>query len=302
MKAIVLLGYRNSGKDSVFKALDERISGLRNIKFGAFNKTLVAELLEVPVSWMEDKTWRNEPYFYGVTPLELIDALFVYSDTSEKFQQKIDETSLVEVGTGEVLVFTDIRRERELSAVYNKYGVNETCVCWIESGSSKSVEIGDRHLDKLQGESDLVVLSSYSFAEIADIIINFCNLSSQAKKPKLHIFDATNKVSPELRQLPVYEPLQPLIDRVQQSLKDLGLGIEVLPAMFNLVYSETPIGKLELAGITKDSVLNYVPKQHWSFIPQLRKKANLLYYIKKGVNPTYDELDIFEIEEIHYYA
>jgi hypothetical protein len=128
-KALVLLGLRNSGKDTMFHALKELMPSAVNIKFSSFHKHLLGELMGIPQSFLENKELRESyklalvkgevtyDYLSDVSLLDLLNALFIGSAEVESLRKAHIEYAMLQFTESDFPVFTDIRRHSELAVV-----------------------------------------------------------------------------------------------------------------------------------------------------------------------------------------
>jgi energy-coupling factor transporter ATP-binding protein EcfA2 len=128
-KALVLLGLRNSGKDTMFRALKELMPSAVNIKFSSFHKHLLGELMGIPQYVLENKTLRESlklafeggdvtfEYQSDVSMLDLLNALFIGSAEVASLRKAHIEYAMLQFTESDFPVFTDIRRHSELAAV-----------------------------------------------------------------------------------------------------------------------------------------------------------------------------------------
>lgn len=298
IKAVVLLGYRNAGKDSVCKGLQERYTNIWNAKFGAYNKELVASFLKIPVSLFEDKDYRNRPWFDDFTPLDLLNAVFLFSNTNERLQQKIDDHCLDSIPKGYLPVFTDVRRQRELEQVFNKYGEAHTVVFNLDPACAEESE-GDEELDELVESCTIERYLLGSLSANTDAVAKvLCLNNKYKKKPTLHLVKAPNTIF--IKTLDVYEPLTPLVDKCEEFAEALDLeNSQYLKVrLFNLIYSEIDLSNFEIADVLNDSYMVYDPSHHERFLDKLRKKANIKLHCSQADAFKSWVQDTFTKEEI----
>lgn len=120
--AIVLLGYSGVGKDTLFKEFDKKYSNVHNAKFSLHPKSVVADLVGVDLAFMEDRNARKTLMTaYGLSPLDLLNALFCYADNMPEFVQRTIDLCINSIPENKVPVFTDIRRSLELYTVCETY-------------------------------------------------------------------------------------------------------------------------------------------------------------------------------------
>jgi hypothetical protein len=141
-RALVLLGYSGSGKDTLTNLAQNRLYGVGNCKFGDFNKRIVAEALSVPRSYMEDKQWRTEHdvlHSFGVencsyhlSPFDILSILFEggtsQTPAAHHYRKCYQAYTLHKARAYKLPVFTDIRHHSELMAVKGEF---DTCVVFI---------------------------------------------------------------------------------------------------------------------------------------------------------------------------
>lgn len=276
MRAIVLLGYRNSGKDSVCKELEKRLTLVKNAKFGEFNKQLTADLLEVPRIWLEDKEWREEEYIHGVTPLEVLNAFFVYSQQSPKFQQKIDSWCLSDCDRYEWVVFTDVRRVRELNKVIQRFGAKNTRIFFLERYGLTPSE-GDEEVDQLVEDYSIEAVCINSIEENADKILKCLRVELKKQKPNLHL--VTKERIRYFEHLPTYEPLQDLADSISAFIEFNKVDPSCFPELFTTAYNNLDLQSTVVSEVKEDSYMVYVSSQHAFLLPKLREKANLRVHV-----------------------
>jgi len=121
--SLVLLGYSGAGKDTLASLLEREFPGCSIVKFAALIKKLVAKLWGVDPSLLEDKQWRLATHFIldghpiKLTPMDLLSALYHGAPHSNLALANI-EVALASIPAGSFPVFTDIRRQLELDAVF----------------------------------------------------------------------------------------------------------------------------------------------------------------------------------------
>jgi hypothetical protein len=130
MKAIVLLGYRKAGKDSIFKELAKKYR-VYNAKFASMGKTTVANICGVPLLCLEDRNWREEEFINNTSPRQLLDALFYLGEHDEAYSEAVHNYCLDNIPSDYIPVFTDVRRKLELEAIYKKYNPCEVGVHFV---------------------------------------------------------------------------------------------------------------------------------------------------------------------------
>lgn len=130
--ALVLTGYSGVGKDTLANLLAARYCGITIHKFSGFTKSLVASALSVPKSYLEDKHWRTTHSFgkdwdleSHFSPLDLLALLFQATELNTPEAQRLKALN-VEYCTKLALhchkpIFTDVRRELEMSAVQDHF-------------------------------------------------------------------------------------------------------------------------------------------------------------------------------------
>jgi hypothetical protein len=131
--ALVLLGVRNSGKDTLAKLFVEKAApgSVRICKFCELTKSLVAAAFAVPVSDLENKELRTlplNPALMGdLSLLDLLDALFFATELPKPSCKRLAEANrifcreLAKRAEAELLIFTDIRREEEAKVVLQTF-------------------------------------------------------------------------------------------------------------------------------------------------------------------------------------
>lgn len=134
-QALVLLGYSGAGKDTLVKLLQARFGKeVGNCKFGEFNKRLVANMCNVPLSYMEDKHWRTTHNVmrteFGtpqatLTPFDLLTLLF-QAGSSDSLAALTHRTAyqkftIARAAQFRCPVFTDIRHPTELELVQQTF-------------------------------------------------------------------------------------------------------------------------------------------------------------------------------------
>lgn len=279
MFAIVLLGYRNSGKDSLAKNLQEKFTGVVNAKFGGYNKYLASEILKVPVSWFEDKKWRETEYLEntGFTPLHLLNALFAYSKENKKMQTDIDKWTLESLDSSldKVVVFTDIRRKRELDSVIDFFADN---VFYIHlSRAGLKAQEGDEEIDALVDSVDL----DFSFVgtlgennnKLEQIVLGAgcARIPEVKRKPTLSLY-----LNPCIDHgYNVYEPLSHILKAVVKFAEDTKLPQTAAFPLFRTVVEELEPKNRTVADITQDSSMVFIPHQHLPYLKLMREKAKI---------------------------
>lgn len=114
--AIVILGYSDVGKDSAFAALDKRNPNkFTNVKFGAYAKLLTAKAFDISPQVLEDKNKRNETNEYGLSPMDMLTALFKGCDSS--LTKAHIAYAFNSIQPQLIPVFTDVRRSVEADAI-----------------------------------------------------------------------------------------------------------------------------------------------------------------------------------------
>lgn len=191
-RALVLLGYSGTGKDTLVRMAQAAYDGIGNCKFGEFNKRIVAELLGVPLSYMEDKQWRErydilKQHFgvdtsYHMSPFDLLSTLFVggtsYTPAGEHHRSCYQSYTIAKAHEHKLPIFTDIRHYSELMKVKGNF---HTCVVYIDAHWIKpAANDGNvRELAKLPKVKHLVRmphdLPSATFDRLLEITNNYWN-------------------------------------------------------------------------------------------------------------------------------
>lgn len=133
-KCLVLLGFHGVGKDTMFRMMEARShGGLVNAKFGAFNKRLVAEILNVSPNYLEEEPWRsqfNVMQTYGIdgcslSPLDLVNVLFYGLQNNTKAAANLRQAyvayTLSLAKNAKVAVFTDVRNQHEMEVIKDNF-------------------------------------------------------------------------------------------------------------------------------------------------------------------------------------
>lgn len=277
-KAIVLLGYRNAGKDSVCKELQRQYPGVfHNAKFGAANKQLAANLLMVDSLKFEDKKWRGSTFVGGshfeFTPLDLLNSLFLLSDNHEGMQKQIDAYCLDIILENTIPVFTDVRRERELNKVFERFGLDDTDVYYLEPITAEESP-GDEEIDDLVETS---AIKKYLYSTVignADEILQLTKTSLLVKKPTLRLHFTLSHTF-ERQLIPTYEPLSTVADECKALVNKLKLEPSVLGRVFNAIYQELDLATIEIADLPAQECQMIFTEQHIPLLTKLREKANL---------------------------
>lgn len=154
--ALVLIGYSGVGKDTLASLLSARYSGITIHKFSGFTKSLVASALYVPKSYLEDKRWRTTHNFgknwdldCHFSPLDLLALLFQATELDSPEAERLKAIN-VEYCIKLALqcckpIFTDVRREHEMSALQNHFST--TVVHLTREGNKQGVS--DSFVDAL---------------------------------------------------------------------------------------------------------------------------------------------------------
>lgn len=130
---LVLLGHHGVGKDTLCGMMQAARPGVVNAKFGALNKRFVAEMLNVGPSALEDREWRsghNLMQTFGVpnqslSPLDLLNVLYQglqsSSPSADRLRAAHTAYTLQKAKEGKLAVFTDVRNEHEMLAIYTEF-------------------------------------------------------------------------------------------------------------------------------------------------------------------------------------
>ena len=143
-KALVLIGYSGSGKDTLTRMAQARFVGVGNCKFGEFNKLVAALALGVAPSCFEDKHWRVTENIlhtqfgmdndYHLSPLDLLSVLFVGGTSNtpvgEHWRHCYQSYTIAKAKTFDTPVFTDIRHPSELAKVRGEF---DACVVKLQT-------------------------------------------------------------------------------------------------------------------------------------------------------------------------
>jgi hypothetical protein len=131
--ALILLGCRGSGKDTLAAEFEKQSEpgSVRNCKFSELTKSLVAAAFAVPRADLEDKLLRTTPInpelLGNLTTLDLLDSLYHALFLERPSCRRLKEANLkytIELAhksTANLLVFTDIRRIEEATAVLSNF-------------------------------------------------------------------------------------------------------------------------------------------------------------------------------------
>lgn len=302
LKSIVLLGYRNAGKDSVCRYLQEHFEQqFYNAKFGAYNKSIAAQLMRVPVSFMEDKEWRNQPLIDDITALDILNSLFYLSEHSTALQNKIHNTCLSNIPDNLIPVFTDVRRQTELNKVLEKFGKDHTAVFLLYNENAVFSK-GDEELDEVIDTCTILKTLTSDVSLSAEQIIEILDLDRLCKaraKPVLHLY--TDQYYYRVSSLPGYEPLSLMYEKCLNFAKALGLDNVYVSRLFQYVVSEVDKSNLQLADVTEDSKMFYTYANHAHLISMLREKAVLRIHCSKLSSIKSIVQDYFTKQEIVTY-
>jgi len=132
--ALVLLGCRGSGKDTLAKEFERQAHDpalVYNCKFSSLTKSLVAAAFGVPLSDLEDKRLRTTPvnpdYMGDLTTLDLLDSLFLALSVDHPSTNRLRRANVIyclgraRASQASLVVFTDVRRlseAREAAAAF----------------------------------------------------------------------------------------------------------------------------------------------------------------------------------------
>lgn len=288
LKALVLLGYRNTGKDSICKALQESYSNIHNAKFGAYNKELAAHLTMCGVQKFEDKQWREQPMFsdHSFKPTDLLNALFAFTKVNKNHRKTVYTDTFGKIPFSSLPVFTDIRREEELNEVIGYYGSNCVVVFWLNRIGQEPSE-GDEDLPELISDLTHNVTIVREFQTLqGSLAVNIAKVKAYVEKhsvielkktkPVLHLFTNSLKFWYNVQ---VYEPLAYVLGQCQALVKTLNAFDQAYLKVFNTVVQEIPLDKLELADAKVDSQMVYIKEQHEPLLPKLREKFTLVLHL-----------------------
>lgn len=286
--ALVLLGYSNTGKDTIAALLTNRFTGVTNAKFSALTKQMLADVCNVPVDMMEDRQWRENTRLYvngkqiNVTPFDLLTALY-HGAPGTNLASANAEWTLKSIGDS-FPIFTDIRRVLEFNCVTSHYrplvifltrddnepGVNDheignvfnqaiqvgvpTCVIHIQTGEQPE-QTYERVLKELKSQS-----------------------SNITTKPTLHIYLAQKfpvAVNHIVRgRIPTYEPLNKFAVELANLTVAHGICRYGFNKMFDAAVSEMNWAEVDLPRLEVDGAMAW-HTSHENILEQLRSMANL---------------------------
>lgn len=139
-KALVLLGYSGTGKDTLANLAIARYGdSVGNCKFGEFNKRIAAAAINVPPSYFEDKHWRvthdvlktefDVDSHLHLSPFDLLSILYVggtsNTEAGRHWRACYQNYTIAKAKQYKLPVFTDIRHPSEFSRVRAEF---DTCV------------------------------------------------------------------------------------------------------------------------------------------------------------------------------
>lgn len=132
--ALVLLGCRGSGKDTLARELQQQALDpalVYNCKFSALTKALVASAFGVPLADLEDKRLRTTPvnpdYMGDLTTLDLLDSLFLALSVDHPSTNRLKRANVIyclgraRASQASLVVFTDVRRLSEAAEVVQAF-------------------------------------------------------------------------------------------------------------------------------------------------------------------------------------
>lgn len=287
--ALVLLGYSNTGKDTIAALLSSRFTGVTNAKFSALTKQILADVCGVPVSMMEDRQWRENTRLYvnGVqttlTPFDLLTALY-HGAPGTNLASANAEWTLKSIGDS-FPVFTDVRRVAEFNCVTAHYNplvifltrddaepaVNDKEIAEVFYAATDNKSIKTNVIHIATGEQP-----EQTFERVLKELK--ANNRTVNYKPTLHIYLAQKfpvAVNHLVRgRVPSYEPLNKFAVDLANLTMAHGICRYGFNKMFDAATSEMNWDNVELPTIETDAAMAW-HTSHENILEQLRSMANL---------------------------
>jgi hypothetical protein len=287
--ALVLLGYSNTGKDTIATMLGSRLTGVTNAKFSALTKQLLADVCGVSADMMENREWRESTRLFvngvqtNLTPFDLLTALYVGAPGTNLASANVEWT-LKNIAEDSFPVFTDIRRVYEFNCVTSHYnplvifltrddsepGVNDNEIADVfYAATDDNIKTTVIHIAK--GEQP-----EQTFERVLKELKS--NTNQITNKPTLHIYLAQRfnvAINHILRgRLPGYEPIDEFAVDLANLCAKYHLPRYGFNKMFDAAISELNWADMVLAPVKQDSSMAW-HSSHENILDKLRDMANL---------------------------
>jgi hypothetical protein len=269
--SVILLGFHGVGKDTLANRLCEADPTYVNVKFSQYPKSVLAAALDVPVNWLEDKTYRSSPISKDhpdISPLTLLNLMYHGRKSLPAFSQKTIDSTLDSIPKSSIPVFTDVRNLLELGEVLSKFSA--TLIITLERSGIKASE-GDENFGEIDEHIWLTdTFSDGSADEWFDKLKSKLQVSDKSKfKPVLVVFLR----KPVHTFLEHYDPMSDLISECDSFLDEYKVSKSNLPALLKLIWNEAE--SLTVTDVKPKQYMVFDVANHERVLPLIRKKAIL---------------------------
>lgn len=285
-RAIVLLGYSGSGKDTIAEYLHNSY-GFTNVKFGRMHKEITAYIFNCDLSQLEDKKWRraHKHELFGFTPLEFLTVLFQGYTASSSYVNCLHKYTL-SLTDDCFPVFTDIRNECELNVIAH---LNPLVIRLVRD--SVEPDVNDNYIDEIDA-GELSVLKLFNNTSKEDLFTYVDRYLTRAEiiksLPVLHLFyQPSHKSSVDaanLSGLPAYEPATEVLEDVANVCQKYKIPPYHLVQLFSSVIAAIEDDDIILRPVNGSMAMGYIPQAHRRFLPKLRQAAKLRVHYYPGLD------------------
>jgi hypothetical protein len=279
MKAIILLGSHGAGKDTIANELIARHPKVFcNVKFSTLLKKITANAFYTTTARLEEKKWRNEIKNFGVSPLNVLNALFYGYSYVPELAEAIIDYGISSIPKHATPVFTDIRRVGELEAVYKNYEKDNVYLLRVlrdlstPDGTDTYVNysvVADRNID-----------NNKPLAEVVDDLEKLICIKDFNYKPEVHMYHASFR--DKYTNLKELDYTSAAFDKILKALKE-ALPEEPDEIVYYLTTKTLQTALLnecnvEIADITEDCYLNFDISFPLRLVEKIREKATIIWH------------------------
>jgi ribose 1,5-bisphosphokinase PhnN len=286
MKALVLLGSHGSGKDTVANSLIVKYPGsFYNAKFSKLLKEITANAYYTNTKQLENKTWRNTPGMYRVSPLDVLNALFYGSTHVQNLAESILDSCISSIPLDTIPIFTDIRRDKELQKVLEVFGEEEVIIIRLLRSSSTPDDT-----DNYLNESVINfthVNNDGAIEQTVEEVINLLELKPTEPEYSIHMYYKPSHltINPRHKELDfttysfdkILRSFQGVFEEPETDLL-LELTSEALTTALNLGLKP----HINKDNMPTDSYVEFDSNFPMSLLRHLSKKATLVWHVKKA--------------------
>lgn len=289
--AVVLIGRRDAGKDTVFNELNRILPNAYNVKFASLSKELTAAAISQPLYVLENKEKRVQPVIFNgiplpLTPLQIVNALYFGGQEVPEIIDAAVFYAFARIPLDRLPVFTDIRRFKEIDNICTRY--EKPLFIFLDASNCADYLPEDSLAQTLHGCSGINKHKLYSFDKnqpansiARDICVKFLKYEEKDRKTLVLYADANFCPSNVIK----YEPMQIFVDEVARFGMRLNLTAIEQMSVFQHVINLYSCDEIKLQPLYKGTNhMIYFRKEHEALLPRLKQMADRVLYI--GFEPN----------------